>query len=366
MGCEQFYEPAELIDGRCPEHHARTERVSETNWFFRLSRYQAALEELIASRQLVVSPEPFHNEVLAFVRGGLSDLSVSRTAHRARGWGVPVPDDDSQVIYVWFDALCNYISALGYGGADSRAYRTWWTDSSHRIHVVGKGILRFHAVFWPAFLLSAGEQLPTRIQVHPYLTVDRAKLSKSTGVNVNPVDVVAAYGVDALRWWFAREVNLVVDTDFTVDRLIARANEDLAGGVGNVVNRIVTLIHRYLDGQAPSEGQRSHALLNAVVEAVIRYDLRGATQVIVDAVAALNRDLEETKPWEVARQPHRVGELSPLLGRHLRAGREIAKALTPIVPGLSQRLRHQLGPVEGRLPKPSPAFTRLDTAPWGA
>lgn len=361
VGCEQFYDPAALTNGRCPEHHTPTEQVAETNWFFRLSRYQEALDKLISSRQLRIAPEPFRNEVLAFIRGGLADLSVSRSALRARGWGIDVPGDDSQVIYVWFDALCNYISALDYGNADSHAYKTWWTGSAHRIHVIGKGILRFHAVFWPAFLLSAGLPLPTRVQVHPYLTVEGAKLSKSAGAAVNPVDVVAAYGVDALRWWFARDVNPVVDTDFTVERLVARANEDLAGGVGNVVNRIVTLVHRYLDSQTPPEAQASDALRNAVIQALIEFDLQGATQIIVDAVARLNRDLEETKPWEVARQPHRLGELSNLLAHHLQDARQIAEALAPITPGLSEQLRHQLEPVEGRLPKPVPSFIRLDT-----
>ena len=169
VGCEQFYAADALLEGCCPDHGTPPERVREENWFFRLSAYQDYLEGLISSDRLVVRPEPFGEEVLAFIRGGLQDISMSRSVTRARGWGVGVPDDPGQVIYVWFDALTNYISALGYGNPNSPDYRTWWLESDQRVHVIGKGILRFHAVYWPAFLASAGEPPPTRIQVHPYL-----------------------------------------------------------------------------------------------------------------------------------------------------------------------------------------------------
>ena len=171
-------------------------------------------------------PEPFREEVLAFIRGGLEDISVSRSIARARGWGIEVPDDPTQVVYVWFDALTNYISALGYGRPNSPDDRNWWLESNQRVHVIGKGILRFHAVYWPAFLASAGEPPPTRIQVHPYLTVGGEKLSKSAGNSIDPIELTNEYGTDALRWWFARDVAPVVDTDFTVERFTSRINED--------------------------------------------------------------------------------------------------------------------------------------------
>lgn len=167
VGCEQFYAPGELVKGYCPEHGTPVERVAEKKWLFRLSAYRDQIEALISSGRLIVSPEPFKQEVLAFVRRGLEDISVSRSATRARGWGLAVPDDQSQVIYVWFDALANYISALGFGDIESSNYREWWVESDERVHVIGKGILRFHAVYWPAFLASAGQPPPTRIQVHP-------------------------------------------------------------------------------------------------------------------------------------------------------------------------------------------------------
>ncbi|MGH9285261.1 MAG: methionine--tRNA ligase, partial [Acidimicrobiales bacterium] len=240
VGCEQFYSPAELLDGCCPEHLVATERVAEENWFFRLSRYQSRLVQAIDSGALAVTPEPFRNQALGLVRGELHDISVSRAADRARGWGVGVPGDPDQVVYVWFDALAGYISALGYGGADPAPFRRWWIGSDERIHVIGKGILRFHAVLWPAFLASAGEAWPTRIHVHPYLTVAGSKIAKSKGpVLAAPAEVAATYGTDALRWWLARDVHPHADTDFTVGALVDRANEDLAAGVGNVTHRIV-------------------------------------------------------------------------------------------------------------------------------
>ena len=177
------------------------ERVAETNWFFRLSAYQDHLEHLITSGELEIHPRQYRDEVLAFVRGGLEDISVSRTVDRARGWGIPVPDDPDQVVYVWFDALTNYLSSLDFGDPDSVAYRRWWLDAERRVHVIGKGITRFHAVYWPAFLASAGQPAPTRIEVHPYLTVDGAKISKSatpaSGARPGPADVAERFGTDA-------------------------------------------------------------------------------------------------------------------------------------------------------------------------
>jgi methionyl-tRNA synthetase len=174
-GCEAFLLPGDLHDGRCPEHGEPPELVVERNWFFRLSRYQGALLDLIESGRLRVEPEHRRNEVLAFVRSGLTDFSVSRAQERARGWGIPVPDDPEQVVYVWFDALANYITALRSGSNDD-AYRKWWRESDERLHVIGKGIIRFHAIYWPAILVSAAQPLPTTIFVHDYLTVEGQKL----------------------------------------------------------------------------------------------------------------------------------------------------------------------------------------------
>ncbi|HEY6740433.1 MAG TPA: methionine--tRNA ligase, partial [Actinopolymorphaceae bacterium] len=195
VGCEAFYTPDELADGRCPEHETEPVRVSEENWFFRLSRYEDALRELYARGRLRIEPRQRANEVEAFIAHGLRDFSISRSVERARGWGVPVPDDPDQVMYVWWDALGNYVTALGFGGNDdsaTSAYDAWWVNSERRIHVIGKGILRFHAVYWPAMLLSAGLPLPTDIDVHDYVTANGRKLGKSSGNAIDPFDVAEA------------------------------------------------------------------------------------------------------------------------------------------------------------------------------
>src|SRR6266851_2225767 len=251
-GCEQFYTPAELRDGRCPEHDTVPQQVTEENWFFRLSRYAGPLREAITTGRLCIEPAGRRNEVLAFIDGGLADFSVSRPAERAGGWGIPVPGDPGQVIYVWFDALCNYVTALDYGG-DGEAYQRWWAGGGNRVHLLGKGVLRFHAVCWPAMLLSSGQPLPTGIFVHDYLTAGGRKISKSAAgvAAVEPAALAAEYGADAVRWWLLREVPRVGDADFTVGRLIARADDELANGLGNLVNRVVAMIVRYRDGRIP-------------------------------------------------------------------------------------------------------------------
>ena len=363
VGCEQFYESADLVDGCCPEHGRPTDRVAEQNWFFRLSRYQAHLEELIESDRLAIRPEVFRREALAFIRSGLQDISVSRSVDRARGWGIPVPGDPSQVVYVWFDALTNYISALDYGTPGSADFQQWWPDADHRVHVIGKGILRFHAVYWPAFLESAGQPPPTRIQVHPYLTAGGQKLSKSGGKWVDPVEVTARYGTDALRWFFAREVGEVSDTDFTEQRLIERANEDLANALGNVSNRIVTLVHRCCDGAIPAAAEplpEVAGLEEAVAEAIADFQLRRASQLVIEAVGVLNRDLESTQPWKVAKDPERSADLASLLGTQLATARAIARAVEPIAPSVSKRLRYQLGEGASELPPAVHGFKRIE------
>ena len=363
VGCERFLAPEDQDGGTCPEHREPVERVVEDNWFFRLSRYQDQVEDLIASDQLVIRPEPFRREVLAFVRAGLADISVSRSVERARGWGIEVPDDPTQVVYVWFDALTYYLSSLGYGDPHSADHRTWWTAADQRVHVIGKGILRFHAVYWPAFLASAGLVPPTRIQVHPYLTVGGDKIAKSTGTTVDPNAVVATHGTDALRWWFARDVGAVADTDFTERRLVERANDDLANTLGNLTNRIVTLVHRHRDCVVPDAEaaplDAARCLAGTVERAIAAFDLRRAARAVVDAAIALNRELEATAPWVVARDPARVGELDGLLACHVASARLIAAAVAPIVPDLSARLRHQLG-TSARLPAPTPVFARRE------
>jgi methionyl-tRNA synthetase len=364
VGCEQFYEPDELPGGRCREHGTEPQRVAEENWFFRLSRYAGALGGLIGSGRLRVEPVSRRNEVLALIAGGLRDFSVSRSRARARGWGIEVPDDPDQVVYVWWDALGSYVSGLGYGSG-GEGYRRWWVDADRRVHLAGKGVLRFHAVYWPAMLLSAGLPLPTEILVHDYLTVGGTKISKSSGTGVDPADLVARYGSDAVRWWLLREVPRVGDVDFTPERLVARANEDLANALGNLVNRVVTMVHRYREGRVPvgSPDPAAGALLAAcagvgerVDAALVGFDFRRAAGAVWEIVTQANRYVERVRPWELA-AAGRDAELNGCLAVLVGACRAVGAELAPLLPGLAARVARQCG---GEcLPPPQPLFARL-------
>src|ERR1700722_1504513 len=340
--CEQFYTEAELSSGNCPEHGVPPQPVAEENWFFRLSRYTVPLREAIESGRLRIKPPSRRNEVLGFIAGGLADFSVSRSVERARGWGIPVPGDPGQVIYVWWDALGNYITSLRFGTGGPE-YRRWWTEADRRVHLVGKGVLRFHAVYWPALLLSAGEPIPTEIFVHDYLTVDGRKISKSAGTaaSSDPVRLTGTYGTDAVRWWLLRDVPRTGDVDFTTDRLVARANEDLANGLGNLVSRVGNLVHSSRGGvirpcaspagtgrwlaaaagpaaptSAPPWPDDAADLLAAIQRtpgtvrsALARFDFRTAAAGIWVIVEQANKYVEATEPWHLARA-ERAGDPS--------------------------------------------------------
>jgi methionyl-tRNA synthetase len=351
-GCEAFLPPGELVGGLCPEHREPPEHVAERNWFFRLSRYQEELLALIQSGRLRVEPEHRREEVLGFIRGGLADFSVSRSRERARGWGIPVPDDADQVIYVWFDALGNYVSALDYGTGGDR-YRTWWEQSQERVHVIGKGIIRFHAVYWPAILLSAGETLPTTIFVHEYLTVDGQKLSKSRGASADPDALAARYGTDALRWWLIRDVPRSGDADFREALLAVRANE-LADDLGNLINRTITLASRFRPNGVRSTPPPDEPLLAAVAQAsgaidaaLDRFDFRAAAEALWSVVNEANRFVSATRPWELARA-ERGGDgavtarLDAVLAVLSTACQAIAGELRPFLPDAATRIERAL------------------------
>lgn len=431
VGCEQFYKPSELADGRCPEHGTVPDTVAERNWFFRLSRYAGQLHDLISSGRLRIEPAARRNEVLGFIAGGLEDFSVSRSTARARGWGIPVPGDPDQVIYVWWDALGNYITSLGYG-TGSPDYQRWWAGADRRVHLVGKGVLRFHAVYWPAILLSAGEPLPTEIGVHDYLTIGGSKISKSglvapgaevggggtsagggsagqaagvasagaaPGETADPVALVERYGTDPVRWWLLREVPRLGDADFTAARLVARANEDLANDLGNLVSRVVTLVHRYRDGRVPVPAERaaagqyawerdtlaepavggqyardrdtllavSSAAPQRVAAGLDAFDFRAATAAIWDVVETANRYVEQTEPWRLA-QAERGGDpaagerLDEVLAQLIATCREIGRLLDPFLPGLAAKIQTACDDSAGALPPAQPVFPRLELA----
>jgi methionyl-tRNA synthetase len=360
VGCEQFYAESELVDGLCPEHLTRPELVEEENYFFRLSRYQDRLLELIESDQLSIVPQTRRNEVLSFVRMGLIDFSVSRSRARAHGWGVTVPGDDSQVMYVWFDALGNYITALDYAH-ESAIYKRYWAHNPNRVHVIGKGIIRFHAVYWPAMLLSARVPLPTTIFVHGYVTVEGAKISKSLGNVIDPVELVRQYGSDAVRYYLLREIPPTEDGDFTLERFIRAYNNDLADQLGNLLNRVVSMVGRYYDGVVPAPGQTedvdsqligvAEGLRARVDAAIERFAPNEALAAIWDLVTTANRYVGEVEPWVLAKRRKAGGEdgaaadarLATSLYNLVEALRLTAYHCLPFLPQAAEGIARQLG-----------------------
>ncbi|HEY5921628.1 MAG TPA: methionine--tRNA ligase [Kofleriaceae bacterium] len=344
VGCEAFVEDDVAI---CAEHGVAPELVSEDNWFFRLSRYRDAVRDAIESGRLTIVPDAARAETLAFLAGEVRDLSVSRDARRARGWGIPVPDDPTQVIYVWFDALVNYVSALGLGGDEALLDRYW--RRGDRVHVIGKGITRFHAVYWPAFLLSAGLPLPDRIFVHGYLTVDGEKISKSRrNVEVGPV--IERCGLDALRWYFARCCRTRSDSDVSIGAICDAHDRDLVDRLGNLVQRSTTLAAKLTNERVPPRADtadarqldaQAAALPVRVDAALDRFAPDEAADAIVELLDAANRYLEATAPWRVARTDRQAAAV--LLSAPLRAAGIAATELAPFVPGVATTISERLG-----------------------
>lgn len=307
VGCELFYKPEELNEvGECPEHPGRKlESVEEENYFFRLSRYTDWLRELIANDTLRIVPQGKKNEILALIGRGLEDFSISRPVERSKGWGVPVPGDERQTIYVWYDALANYITALGYPDADAPYYRSFWAESERKVHVIGKGISRFHAVYWPAMLKSAGLPLPTEEFIHGYVTVEGQKISKTLGNVVDPLALAARYGTDAVRYYLLREIPAYEDGDFSEGKFRERYNADLANGLGNFVARVLTLAERLNGKPVDFEKDMDPALTAAITvakkaaeEKLAEYKFHEALAAVWELISVGDRYVNEKKPWE--------------------------------------------------------------------
>jgi methionyl-tRNA synthetase len=313
VGCEAFKTESELVDGKCPEHDVAPEWIEETNYFFRLSAFQEPLLELYDARPDFVLPRFRYNEARSFIEGGLQDFSLSRAG---QPWGVPIPWDESQVVYVWVDALINYLSALTYAREGEDLREKFWPEVRH---LLGKDILRFHCVFWPALLLAAGYEVPKQLFVHGFLQLDDRKISKSLGNVIDPLDLVEVYGSDAVRFWAVRAISFGQDGNVTLDSLHERYERELANDLGNLVSRTTAMIARYRDGRIPSVAGAS--ALSEIVQTVQRevptrldaFDVTGAVDVIWDLVRALNRHVEQTKPWELAKDDAQAQELDRVL-----------------------------------------------------
>src|SRR5215831_6768416 len=244
VSCELFYSEDDLVDGKCPIHDRPVESYREDNYFFRLSAYADRLLEHYERRPEAVEPETRRNEVLSLIRGGLQDFSISRTSFR---WGIPLPWDPAHVTYVWFDALTNYITAAGYADDPGRFAQTWPANA----HVIGKDILRQHAVYWPAMLMAGGVEPPTQVWAHGYLTVGGQKMSKTNATGIHPFELLDHFGVDAYRYYFLREIQFGQDGSFSWESMVTRTNADLANGLGNLASRVLAMVESNFDGVVP-------------------------------------------------------------------------------------------------------------------
>ena len=332
-GCEDFYLEKDLVHGRCPEHGTPPVTVEEENVFFRLSAYQATLERLLATGRIAVIPETRRNEVLSFLRRGLQDISVSRNASRAGGWGIPVPGDPSQVIYVWIDALINYLSGLGFGTGPE--WQTFWNDDTTKIHLIGKNVWKFHAVYWPALLLSADLPLPDRIVVHGFLTSNGRKISKSSGNAADPLEPIASLGSDAVRHYLLRATPPFDDGDFSTERLKAIYNTDLANGLGNLVSRLTNLCEKSGRGapDLPAVPQPPQSYRDAFET----FSLNRAADALWTLITAVNRDIDRAKPWQALKTSDR-SSLPEHLARWLAELHRIAYWLQPLLPKAAGRI----------------------------
>jgi methionyl-tRNA synthetase len=355
VGCESFKTEKELLEGNlCPIHQKPVERIKERSYFFRLSNYTQPLLDHYEAHPDFVQPEARLNEVKSFVKEGLRDLSISRTSFR---WGVPVPDDPEHVVYVWLDALMNYVSALGGPAQEGEAplYDEFWQASETIIHIVGKDILRFHAIYWPAFLMSAGIRLPTQVWAHGWLTVNGEKMSKSLGNFLPPGPLVDAFGADVLRYYFMREVGFGQDGDFSHRNLLNRYNGELANGLGNLMNRIVaSIVKKNLGGRVPNVDldaldeidqqliEKAKSTSQRAGQHIEALAFHRALDSIWELVSSANKYVDSTEPWKLAKQDDTT-RLEQVCYTVLETLRWLSIMLFPVMPEKCNELREQIG-----------------------
>jgi methionyl-tRNA synthetase len=348
--CETFWTETQLLDGCCPDCGRPTEKLKESSYFFRMSKYQDQLLRHIEENPEFIQPRTRRNEILSFVREGLRDLSISRTSF---SWGIPVPGDEKHVIYVWFDALTNYITALGYPDDQDGDFRNFWPADAH---VIGKDILRFHTVYWPTFLMAAGIPLPKKVFAHGWWTVEGQKMSKSLQNVVEPNMLVDKYGVDAIRYFLLREVPFGLDGDFSHTALVHRINSDLANDLGNLVSRTTAMLGKYFAGTLPAPGPmtdidrtfvaRFPAGIRTVDAQMEELAFNKALQTIWDLVSAANKYIDESAPWTLAKKEEDRPRLETVMYNLLEGIRLIALLVAPFIPETGGRILVILGQKE--------------------
>ncbi|MFC1663836.1 methionine--tRNA ligase [Patescibacteria group bacterium] len=338
VGCEAFIKERDLIEGKCPNHREKPELIEEENYFFRLSKYQKQIKEIIEKERIKIIPKSRKNEILSFIKQGVEDISCSRSKENLK-WGIPVPNND-QIIYVWFEALINYISALGYVEKGVKFKKFWPAD----VHCVGKDIFRFHSLLWPALLLSVKLPLPKTIFVHGYLTVGGQKMSKTLGNVVNPADLVKKYGTDAVRYFLLREIPSTKDGDFSYQKFEKRYNSDLAAGLGNLVARVVTLAkknkiknpERKIAIKNPKLKKKINQTQTGYQKALDNFKFNEALISIWELIGFCDKYIEKEHPWEKNKNQKEV------ISNLLSVINEIARLLEPFLPGASEKIFTQL------------------------
>ena len=353
VGCEDFYNEKDFPDKICPDHGTQFELVEEENYFFKLTNYQDKLLELIESNELRIVPNSKRNEILSFIKGGLMDFSISRSRKRAGDWGIPVPGDEDQVMYVWYDALANYITALKLAD-DSEPFAKYWTDCPRRIHMIGKGINRFHSIYWPAMLMSAGLEIPTDVFVHGYLTINGQKISKSLGNVIDPGSQIDQYGIDPVRYFLLRALSPTEDGDYSDERFREVFNADLANNLGNLARRVETIGAKADHVPQPVAEPEAPAGFH---EAMADYKFNDALASLWSIATDLNVRIEEVKPWELQKQD-KHDEVAAFLDEMIAGLRVIGHFLQPFMPQTAENLLNMF-PEGTAMERGEPLFPRL-------
>jgi len=362
FGCERFYTERELVDGKCPDHQVEPTRISESNYFFRMSKYQDWLIAHIQKHPDFIRPERYKNEVLAFLKEPLEDLCISRPTSRL-SWGIPLPFDENYVTYVWFDALINYASALGY--PEGPLFKKYWPVVQH---LVAKDILKPHGIYWPCMLKSAGMDPYQHLNVHGYWNVNQGKMSKSLGNVVKPLDLVDVYGLDAFRYFLLREMVFGLDSDFSEEALVARINSDLANDLGNLVSRSLTMIQNYYQGQLPEPGpsetldeeiqREALGLIEKYSDFMEELSPHKALIAVWDFMNRVNKYIVTTEPWILAKSDGT--RLATVLNHIVESLKIISVLIWPVMPETAEKIQDLLG-----LPKKGKDFGLQDIREWG-
>lgn len=392
FGCERFYMDRELIDGKCPDHGTEPKLIKESNYFFKMSRYQNWLIDHITRNPDFIRPERYRNEVLAFLREPLEDLCISRPKSRLM-WGITLPFDNDYVTYVWFDALLNYVSAIGY--PDGIKFKEFWSAAQH---IVAKDIIKPHGIYWPIMLKAAGIPLYSHLNVHGYWNVDKHKMSKSIGNVVDPLSLKNKYGIDAFRFFLMREMVFGLDSNFNEEALIQRINADLANDLGNLFSRVLSMAHKYFQGTVPdvdpeTEGTSlSLGLKNDALKAVSEYEnsmssfaFHKGLMAVWEFIGKLNKYVDTSAPWELAKKKSSRGALESVIYNLLEGLRVVSALIYPVMPGTADIMQKHLGmnpeipyfhldqlrrwnvlAAGTKLPKSISLFPRIDLKNWNA